>query len=50
MVDLVAGGHMNAAQARDVAERIQRTNPLFITAEIIKRFVARVNAAAKRRA
>jgi len=50
MVDLVAGGHMTAPQANEVAERIHQANPLFITTEIVKRFVARVNAAvAKRR-
>jgi len=45
MVDLVAGGHMTAPQAREVAERIHQANPLFITTEIVKRFVTRVNAA-----
>jgi predicted nucleic acid-binding protein len=51
MVDLVGGGHMTAAQAREIAERIHQANPLFITIEIVKRFVARVEAvpAKKRR-
>jgi rRNA-processing protein FCF1 len=44
MVDLVDGGHMSTAQARDVAERIHRANPLFITKAIVDRFSARVNA------
>jgi len=49
MVDLVADGHMTAPQAREVAERIHQANPLFITTEIVKRFVARVNAAAAKK-
>jgi predicted nucleic acid-binding protein len=44
MVDLVSAGHMSAAEAEDVANRIHRANPLFITKEIVSRFVSRVNA------
>jgi hypothetical protein len=41
MIDLVAGGHMTAEQARDIADRIHRSNPLFITKAIVDRFTAR---------
>jgi predicted nucleic acid-binding protein len=49
MVDLVTVGLMTAAQAHDVALRIHGSNPLFITVEIVERFVARVNAAAAKK-
>jgi hypothetical protein len=48
MVDLVGGGHMSVEQACEVAARIQQANPLFITATIVKRFAARVNATANK--
>lgn len=48
MVDLVAGGHMTVAQAREVATRIHQSNPLFITIEIVARFATRIRTAARK--
>lgn len=48
MLDLIAGGHLTVAQAHDVAERIHRSNPLFITKEIVARFLSRARSTAKK--
>ena len=49
MIDLVGAGFITVAEARRVALAIQKENPLYITATVIKRFGQRIEAAARRR-
>jgi predicted nucleic acid-binding protein len=48
MLDLIARRHLTVAQAHEVAERIHASNPLYITKEIVGRFLSRARAAAKK--
>lgn len=48
MLDLIAGGSLTVAQAHEVAVRIHESNPLYITKEIVGRFLSRARAAAKK--
>jgi hypothetical protein len=49
MIDLVGAGHLAVAEAKKVALAIQKENPLYITAAVIKKFVQRIEAAGRRR-
>jgi predicted nucleic acid-binding protein len=48
LIDLIEGGHLTVTQAHEVATRIHESNPLFITKDIVTRFLARARAAAKK--
>jgi len=47
MIALVGAGHLTVAEAKKVALAIQRENPLYITATVIKKFVQRIEAAGR---
>jgi predicted nucleic acid-binding protein len=49
MIDLVGAGFITVAEARKVALAIQKENPLYITAAVIKKFVQRIEMAGRRR-
>jgi rRNA-processing protein FCF1 len=51
MMELVLSGQLTSAAARDTAEAIHRSNPRYITVEILKRFESRLteHGAARRR-
>jgi predicted nucleic acid-binding protein len=49
MIALVGAGHLTVAEAKKVALAIQKENPLYITATVIKRFVQRMETAGRRR-